>query len=118
MTKNSYFGERALLFDEPRTATVEVSSPEAELWSIEPLGRSTAAKPLRLGDGERNGKTTGGGGNAMKWLESMGRKPPCENKKKDAGNFKDTWKFSGEKSHGNLSFLEAVIRDYRHKGDG
>ncbi|CAE7244432.1 unnamed protein product [Symbiodinium natans] len=35
MTKNSYFGERALLFDEPRTATVEVSSPEAELWSIE-----------------------------------------------------------------------------------
>jgi len=54
----------------------------------------------------------------MKWLESMGRKPPCENKKKDAGNFKDTWKFSGEKSHGNLSFLEAVIRDYRHKGDG
>eukprot|EP00933_Yihiella_yeosuensis_P072310 TRINITY_DN8066_c0_g1_i1.p1 TRINITY_DN8066_c0_g1~~TRINITY_DN8066_c0_g1_i1.p1 ORF type:complete len:958 (-),score=231.63 TRINITY_DN8066_c0_g1_i1:233-2836(-) len=35
MQKNSYFGERALLFDEPRTATVEVSSPEAELWSIE-----------------------------------------------------------------------------------
>ena len=43
MTKNSYFGERALLFDEPRTATVEVSSPEAELWSIEPLG----VQPLR-----------------------------------------------------------------------
>lgn len=33
--KNAYFGERALLFDEPRTATVEVSSGEAELWSIE-----------------------------------------------------------------------------------
>eukprot|EP00929_Paragymnodinium_shiwhaense_P000103 TRINITY_DN10025_c0_g1_i1.p1 TRINITY_DN10025_c0_g1~~TRINITY_DN10025_c0_g1_i1.p1 ORF type:complete len:916 (+),score=253.81 TRINITY_DN10025_c0_g1_i1:120-2867(+) len=33
--KNSYFGERALLFDEPRTATVEVISSEAELWSIE-----------------------------------------------------------------------------------
>jgi len=33
--KNAYFGERALLFDEPRTATVEVSSNEAELWSIE-----------------------------------------------------------------------------------
>ena len=29
MTKNSYFGERALLFDEPRTATVEV-------WTREP----------------------------------------------------------------------------------
>lgn len=35
MGKNAYFGERALLFDEPRTATVEVSSQEAELWSIE-----------------------------------------------------------------------------------
>eukprot|EP00931_Biecheleriopsis_adriatica_P075952 TRINITY_DN49718_c0_g1_i1.p1 TRINITY_DN49718_c0_g1~~TRINITY_DN49718_c0_g1_i1.p1 ORF type:complete len:920 (-),score=264.55 TRINITY_DN49718_c0_g1_i1:129-2828(-) len=35
MTKNSYFGERALLFDEARTATVEVASQEAELWSIE-----------------------------------------------------------------------------------
>jgi len=33
--RNAYFGERALLFDEPRTATVEVSSNEAELWSIE-----------------------------------------------------------------------------------
>ena len=30
MSKNSYIGERALLFDEPRTATVEVTSSEAE----------------------------------------------------------------------------------------
>ena len=29
MSKNSYIGERALLFDEPRTATVEVVSSEA-----------------------------------------------------------------------------------------
>lgn len=35
MGKNAYFGERALLFDEPRTASVEVTSTEAELWSIE-----------------------------------------------------------------------------------
>lgn len=35
MSKNSYMGERALLFDEPRTATVEVVSSEAEFWSIE-----------------------------------------------------------------------------------
>jgi len=35
MGKNAYFGERALLFDEPRTATVEVTTNEAELWSIE-----------------------------------------------------------------------------------
>lgn len=35
MGKNSYFGERALLFDEPRTASVEVTSSECELWSIE-----------------------------------------------------------------------------------
>eukprot|EP00913_Durusdinium_trenchii_P009516 g8944.t1 len=44
MTKNSYFGERALLFDEPRTATVEVSSPEAELWSIEKSTFSSIVK--------------------------------------------------------------------------
>eukprot|EP00927_Polykrikos_kofoidii_P004110 TRINITY_DN1162_c0_g3_i1.p1 TRINITY_DN1162_c0_g3~~TRINITY_DN1162_c0_g3_i1.p1 ORF type:complete len:901 (-),score=162.04 TRINITY_DN1162_c0_g3_i1:195-2897(-) len=35
MGKNAYFGERALLFDEPRTATISVSSSEAELWSID-----------------------------------------------------------------------------------
>jgi len=35
LAKNSFFGERALLFDEARTATVEVSSTEAELWSVE-----------------------------------------------------------------------------------
>lgn len=35
LAKNATFGDRALLFDEPRTATVEVTSKEAELWSIE-----------------------------------------------------------------------------------
>lgn len=35
LSKNAYFGERALLFDEPRTATVEVLSAEAQLWSVE-----------------------------------------------------------------------------------
>lgn len=35
MTRNSYIGERALLFHEPRTATVKVVSPDAELWAIE-----------------------------------------------------------------------------------
>jgi cGMP-dependent protein kinase len=36
MGKNAYFGERTLLFDDARsaTATVEVSSAEAELWSV------------------------------------------------------------------------------------
>lgn len=33
--KTAYFGERALLFDEPRTATIRVTSSFAELWSIE-----------------------------------------------------------------------------------
>jgi len=35
MAKNGYFGERALLMDEPRTASVEVSSNEVEVWYIE-----------------------------------------------------------------------------------
>jgi len=35
MGKNAYFGERALLFDEPRSATIEVSSLEAEMLSVE-----------------------------------------------------------------------------------
>ncbi|CAE7168358.1 Pkg21D [Symbiodinium pilosum] len=35
MTRNSYIGERALLFHEPRTATVKVVSDNAELWAIE-----------------------------------------------------------------------------------
>eukprot|EP00913_Durusdinium_trenchii_P014671 g13764.t1 len=47
MAKNSYIGERALLFHEPRTATVKVISQDAELWAIEkarcfhspPIGR-------------------------------------------------------------------------------
>jgi len=33
--RNACFGERALLFDERRTATVEVSSDTAELWTID-----------------------------------------------------------------------------------
>jgi len=42
--ENMYFGERALLFDEPRTATVEVLSNEAELWSVE---KSTFSKIVK-----------------------------------------------------------------------
>jgi len=44
LAKNAYFGERALLFDEPRTATVEVSSSEAELWSVEKMTFSQIVK--------------------------------------------------------------------------
>merc|ERR1719277_2486921 len=33
--RNACFGERALLFDERRTATVQVSSTRAELWTID-----------------------------------------------------------------------------------
>mmetsp|Transcript_29498 Transcript_29498/g.68003 ORF Transcript_29498/g.68003 Transcript_29498/m.68003 type:complete len:549 (+) Transcript_29498:148-1794(+) len=32
--KNAYFGERALLFDEPRSATIEVASSVAECWAV------------------------------------------------------------------------------------
>jgi len=32
--RNAYFGERALLFDEPRSAHVQASSAEVELWSV------------------------------------------------------------------------------------
>jgi len=35
LAKNATFGERALLFDEPRTATIEVSSSAAEFWSVD-----------------------------------------------------------------------------------
>eukprot|EP00928_Gymnodinium_smaydae_P025862 TRINITY_DN2047_c0_g8_i1.p1 TRINITY_DN2047_c0_g8~~TRINITY_DN2047_c0_g8_i1.p1 ORF type:complete len:934 (+),score=249.81 TRINITY_DN2047_c0_g8_i1:121-2922(+) len=35
MGKHGYFGERALLFDEPRSARVDVTSQEAELWYID-----------------------------------------------------------------------------------
>lgn len=35
LAKNAYIGERALLFDEPRSATVEVTSNEADIWFVE-----------------------------------------------------------------------------------
>jgi cGMP-dependent protein kinase len=35
MPRNQFFGERALLFDEARTATVQVTTNEAELWSVD-----------------------------------------------------------------------------------
>eukprot|EP00441_Pelagodinium_beii_P018046 CAMPEP_0197657862 /NCGR_PEP_ID=MMETSP1338-20131121/44885_1 /TAXON_ID=43686 ORGANISM="Pelagodinium beii, Strain RCC1491" /NCGR_SAMPLE_ID=MMETSP1338 /ASSEMBLY_ACC=CAM_ASM_000754 /LENGTH=876 /DNA_ID=CAMNT_0043234325 /DNA_START=44 /DNA_END=2674 /DNA_ORIENTATION=- len=33
--QNSCFGERALLFDEPRTASIKVLSQEAEVWAVD-----------------------------------------------------------------------------------
>eukprot|EP00929_Paragymnodinium_shiwhaense_P037144 TRINITY_DN19840_c0_g1_i1.p1 TRINITY_DN19840_c0_g1~~TRINITY_DN19840_c0_g1_i1.p1 ORF type:complete len:910 (-),score=156.98 TRINITY_DN19840_c0_g1_i1:245-2974(-) len=33
--ENSYFGERALYFDEPRSASIQIVSPRAEIWSID-----------------------------------------------------------------------------------
>lgn len=35
LKQNTYFGERALLFNEKRSATVEVTSEEAELWKVD-----------------------------------------------------------------------------------
>jgi CRP-like cAMP-binding protein len=35
LAKNDYVGERALLFEEPRSATVTVSSENAELWLVD-----------------------------------------------------------------------------------
>lgn len=35
MGKNACFGERALIFDEPRSATIDVVSSTAEVWSLE-----------------------------------------------------------------------------------
>merc|ERR1719424_1788885 len=35
LAKNAYIGERALLFDEPRSASVEVSSNECDLWFVD-----------------------------------------------------------------------------------
>merc|ERR1719327_875259 len=34
MGSNAYFGERAVLFDEPRSATVKVTR-DAQIWSVE-----------------------------------------------------------------------------------
>jgi len=42
--KGAYFGERALLFDEPRVASVQVLSDSADVWSIE---RSTFKKVVK-----------------------------------------------------------------------
>lgn len=33
--RHDYFGERALLYDEPRTATIEATSKEVDLWVVE-----------------------------------------------------------------------------------
>ncbi|KAL7066750.1 protein kinase domain-containing protein [Cryptosporidium serpentis] len=33
--KNDYFGERAMLYDEPRTATIEAATPEVHLWVVD-----------------------------------------------------------------------------------
>lgn len=35
MGRNAYFGERALLFEEPRSATIDVTSKEADIWSVD-----------------------------------------------------------------------------------
>jgi cGMP-dependent protein kinase len=35
MGRNAYFGERALLFEEPRSASIEVSSQGADIWSVD-----------------------------------------------------------------------------------
>lgn len=35
LARFSYFGERSILFEKPRTATIKVVSPEAEIWSID-----------------------------------------------------------------------------------
>jgi len=35
LTKYAYFGDRALLFNEPRSATIEVASEQAEIWAID-----------------------------------------------------------------------------------
>lgn len=32
--KHDYFGERALLYDEPRSASVVCDSPSASLWVV------------------------------------------------------------------------------------
>lgn len=33
--RHDYFGERALLYDEPRTASIEATSKEVDLWVVE-----------------------------------------------------------------------------------
>uniref|UniRef100_A0A7S4RK42 cGMP-dependent protein kinase n=1 Tax=Alexandrium monilatum TaxID=311494 RepID=A0A7S4RK42_9DINO len=46
--KGTYFGERALLFDEFRSATVEVVSATAELWSLDQHAfRQVITEPMR-----------------------------------------------------------------------
>lgn len=44
MAKNAYFGERALLFEEPRSATITITTNEAELWSVDKEKFSTIVK--------------------------------------------------------------------------
>lgn len=35
MGKNDYFGERALIFDEPRSASIVVNAPDTVLWAMD-----------------------------------------------------------------------------------
>jgi cGMP-dependent protein kinase len=46
MPRNQFFGERALLFDENRTATITVSTSEAEMWSMSNFQCGTLQFPL------------------------------------------------------------------------
>merc|ERR1719491_1778713 len=50
LSKNAYIGERALLFDEPRSATAEVSSNEADVWYVEKATFSDIVKGNMMED--------------------------------------------------------------------
>mmetsp|Transcript_134223 Transcript_134223/g.233219 ORF Transcript_134223/g.233219 Transcript_134223/m.233219 type:complete len:926 (+) Transcript_134223:259-3036(+) len=50
MAKNGFFGERALLFEEPRSATIEVTTIEGEFWSIDKATFSTIVQGKMMED--------------------------------------------------------------------